>query len=583
MLNSNPATNQGHFSRAPHAGIQRSKFDRSYTHKTTLNAGYLVPVYLDEVLPGDIVQMSVNSICRLLAPLKTPVMDNMYLDWQFWFAPSRRLWTNWQKFQGAQDNPGDPTDSFIVPQLLLDSDPSNNTFDVGSVADYFGLPVGSLVEYPSETFINALPFRMYNWVYNECYRDENFQDSAGGLDWEGDGPDDPSIYVLQKRGKRFDYFTSGLPQAQKGVPVDFPLGGLAPLIGNGSITGDFPVYGNGNPIAFTDGNVIRYLMNNGPDVSFSNSAPPGGALGDAGVATSPSGGNKLVGVATSDNAGLVGHLTTGAFDLSGGFADLANATGIATINQVRYAVVVQQILEANMRGGTRYTEILQSQWDVYPEDGRLQRPQFLGGGSQQLGVATVPQTSSSVDGSPQGTLAAFVAGHGTTGFSQSFSEHGYIMGLCSIRSDMTYQNTMHRMWSRKTQYDFWKPQFAPLGEQTILQQEINFCEVHADNSVVFAYQERGADYRYRPNVVSGYMRSNSYIQTGTLDTWHLAYDWDGPGLVYLNGEFIKEAPPIDRISAVSSEIAELWLLDVAFTQHWTRAMPAYSIPGLSRF
>jgi len=506
MQSANPSGNtrgQYGFAQVPTAEIQRSVFNRSHGHKTTFDGGWLVPVFVDDVLPGDTVGMQMNVLARLATPL-FPVMDNMYLDWFWFWCPNRIVWANWKKFCGEQFDPGDSTD-FVTPTLTARSATE------GSLDDYFGIPTGvSLTP-------NALPYRVYYHIWNQWFRDENVSDSK--VFSFVDGPD-ATAYELLKRGKRHDYFTSALPFAQKGDAVELEL------VGTGVPT--FDVSGvSERALAFSSG-IGQALW----------SAPGGGA--------SPP--------TTSGNV------------------NWADPQLAVQINAMREAFQVQRLLERDARGGTRYTEIIRSHFGVVSPDLRLQRPEFIAGGSTRINVQTVPsQTNESANN--LGRLGGFGIGHSQgRSFVKSFTEHGMLMCLVSLRADLTYQQGLERMWSRETRYDYYWPALAHLGEQEILNKEI-YADGSANDDLVFGFQERYAEYRYKPSRVSGAFRSAAATP---LDSWHLALDF--ASLPALNETFMLENPPIDRVIQVPSEphcIADFW-----FEYRHARPMPTFSVPGM---
>lgn len=510
------------FSQVPKAQIPRSRFNRSHGYKTTFDAGYLVPIFVDEVLPGDTFNLNATLFARV-ATLISPIMDNMYIDTFWFYVPERLVFANFQKMLGEQENPDDSTD-FIFPTLKCPT----NGFEVGSLADYFGLPTGI-----KNLEVRAEPFRCYNLIYNEWFRDENLQDSVPFTKADNDVI---TNYNLLRRGKRHDYFTSALPWPQKGPGVELPFGGTANII--------------------PDGNLFF-------DVNSRSNLPVGSvAVGtNSGVATD----FRYVATPTTNNLYPFSYK-------SGLKADLTSATSV-TINQFREAFQVQKWYERAARGGTRYTEILRSFFGVESPDARLQRPEYLGGSSNMIDVNVVPQTSPTNDVTPQANLAAFAtASNNRGGFTKSFVEHGWIIGLVNVRADLTYQQGINRMWSRSTKFDLYWPVFAHLGEQEVLNKEI-YAQGSADDDKVFGYQERYAEYRYFPSQITGKFRS-TYAQT--LDTWHLAQKFDQ--LPVLNEEFIQDNPPIDRVIAVPSE--PQFLLDAWFNLNCVRPMPLYGVPGL---
>lgn len=527
-------SNQVHqFAQVPRAEIPRSSFNRNHGIKTTFNAGWLVPIYVDEALPGDTFNCSLSMFGRLATPLH-PFMDNMFVDTFFFAVPYRLVWANWERFNGAQDNPGDST-SYLVP---------TQTSPVGgyteqSLSDYLGIPtkVAGLVH-------SCLWHRAYALIWNEWFRDQNLQNSIPFA--KNDGPDNPATISLLNRGKRHDYFTSSLPFPQKGPAVQLPLGTRAPVIGIGSedripsnVT-SIGVYETGMGATFT-----TYPLSKTID---------------------PSVANRRLSVKMSGNPGNPEI-----------YADLSSATA-ATINQLRQAFQIQRIYERDARGGTRYTEIIKAHFGVTSPDARLQRSEYLGGGSTPLNVNPIAQTSSTAtQPSPQGNLAAmgtFSKNH--VGFTQSFTEHCLVLGLVSVRADLNYQQGLNRMFSRSTRFDFYLPALAQIGEQTVLNKEI-YAKADANDNLAFGYQERYGEYRYKPSLITGQMRSNA---TTPLDTWHLAQNFSA--LPALNNTFIQENPPVARVIAVPSEPHILF--DGHFTLKCARPMPVYGVPGnIDRF
>lgn len=541
-----PSNMNHQFSRIQGPQLQRSLFDRTHTYKTTFDEGYLIPFCVDEILPGDTLNLQATMFARLATPI-APIMDNLHLDTFWFFCPSRILWARWQQFQGEQLDPGDSTD-FEIP--VLGGEGGIGSFTPGSqtLGDYFGLP---LVELSGDDRPNALPFRAYSLIWNEWFRDQNLQDRAP-IDL-GDGPDDGPAYVLLKRGKRHDYFTSCLPWPQKGDAVPIPLGTTAPVIGDGKTAG------------FYDGtNQLGLGLNDGSGFNqqvYASTNLDGTNVGTAFSAGSDTG-NFSIGLST-DPA------------LSGMIADLTSAVA-ASINDLRQAFAFQQILERDARGGTRYTEILRAHFGVDVPDYRLQRPEYLGGSSTRIDVNGVAQTSSTDATTPQGNLAAYGQAVARSGFTKSFVEHGYIIGLVNVRADITYQQGMDRMWSKKTRFDLYMPELAHLGEQPVLNREIwTTTNNPGVNDNVFGYQERWAEYRYKPSKITGLFRSDV---GSNLDFWHLSQDF--AALPVLNASFIQDAPPVGRVIAVVSE--PHFLFDSFIIMKHARSMPMRSNPGLQR-
>jgi hypothetical protein len=508
-----PTTLTKDFSRAPKAEIQRSVFNRDHGLKTTIDAGNLYPIFYDEALPGDTFQLTANGFGRLATPIN-PFMDNLYIQTFFFAVPFRILWDNWEKFCGEQINPGDSTD-YSTPQI------QGVTVAEETLFDYFGLPTGV-----ANINFNNFAGRGYNLIWNEWFRDENLQNSLT-VDL-GDGPDDIADYTIQKRGKRHDYFTSALPWPQKGDAVTLPLGTTA------NIAFDGVGAGGGQDLAVLDNT---------------------GALG------------KLSASSTFVTGSGTAGATAGQL-----YADLSTATS-ATINQLREAFQVQGLLERDARGGTRYKEIIQGHFNVTSPDMRLDRPEYLGGGKSYISVQPIAQTSSTDTTTPQGNMSGFgTVGFDNHSFTKSFTEHCCVIGLACVFADLTYQQGINRFFSKRTRYDYYWPALAHLGEQSILNKEI-YAQGTSDDNTVFGYQERYAEYRYKPSQITGKFRSNA---TGTLDSWHLAQNFGS--LPSLNSSFIEENPPVNRVTAVNTE-PDL-LLDMFFKFKCARPMPTYSVPAL---
>lgn len=526
------------FSQVPKVNLPRSVFDRSHGHKTTFDAGWLIPFYVDEALPGDTFKMNASIFARLATPV-APVMDNMFMDTFFFAVPNRLLWENWEKFNGAQDEPGDPTD-YVIPQLT-----DAGGYSEGSLQDHLGIPTGV-----TNMSTNALFTRAYNLIWNEWFRDQNLQ-SKQTVDIDN-GPDSAADYILRRRGKRHDYFTSCLPWPQKGESVQLPLGSEAPVWGDGNVLG----------VQSQLSDAAGIFQGTGIGISTSTTTykdPVGTPVGTP----SPLRNDYGIGVVSKDN-------TTFA-PASGLIADLSDATA-ATINQIRLAFQTQKMLERDARGGTRYVEIIRAHFGVQSPDFRLQRPEYLGGGSSRVNITPVPQTSETST-TPQGTQAGYgVVASGRNSFSKSFTEHCVLIGLVCARADLTYQQGLDRMFSRSTRYDFYWPAFAHIGEQAVLSKEIYMDDTSSDDDV-FGYQERWAEYRYKPSKITGQFRSSA----GTsLDYWHLSQDFATRPL--LNGDFMQENPPVDRVIAVPSE--PHFIFDSYMKLTCARPMPVYSVPGM---
>ena len=521
------------FGRVPGIDIPRSTFNRSHRHLTTIDADYLYPVLVDDIVPGDSFNVKAHLFGRLATPL-FPIMDNIYMDIFFFFVPYRLVWDNWEKFCGAQDDPADSI-SFTIP-----AQSSGTTVDVrsgldGGLRTYMGLPPNSSVDLSE---ISALPVRGYNLIWNEWYRDQNLQDSAEVE--TDDGPDTYASYVLRKRGKRADYFTSCLPWPQKQTSsVELPMGTYAPIAVGGT-TGD------GQQMSiWSDQDADENLMD------------------------------------------IVGsHLTLDTSGASGTaeimYADLDHSTAVGSnINDFRLAFQTQRLLERDARSGTRYVETVLAHFGVTVPDYRAQRPEYLGGGSTPINITPVAQTTyqgTPTDEDTKGALAGFGTVSGSHGFTKSFVEHGVLIGLVNVRADITYSQGIERYWHKDTRYDFYYPVLAQIGEQAVLNQEIWYQNAAADDQV-FGYQERYAEMRYKPSRLSGQMAVD---HASTLSAWHLSEDFGS--LPSLDSTFIESntGTPLDRAIAVSSE--PQFILDIYFEMQCARPMPLFGVPGnLDRF
>lgn len=515
---------QQHFAASPVAEIERSTFDRSHAHKTTMDEGYLVPIYVDEVLPGDTFSMTQTLFARLATPLK-PFMDNVFMDVHYFFVPYRLVWDNWQRFMGERDAPDDDPSTLTVPvyPCIMDNVQS------GTLMNYMGVPIPNTEAAGKTVNVAALPFRAYWLIYNEWYRDQNLCDPV--IIDKGDGPDTALAFLTAPglRGKRHDYFTSALPWPQKGDPVVIPVG---PIVSNGEIVQGKWATGTSANMQLASGTGLMQIS------------------GTANSAIEPFYFGTETGLAVETNPDF----------------------GAATINDLRVAFQVQKLLERDARGGTRYIELILAHFGVKSDDARLQRPEFLGGSTARVNVSPVASTFRNQDVA-QGDLAGFGTVLNRAGWTKSFTEHGVVLGIASVRADLTYQNGLERFWKRLTRFDYYWPAFAHLGEQMVANSEIYLSGSDIPDGLPWGYQERYAEYRYKPSRISGKFSSND---PQSLDVWHLAQDFTA--LPVLNESFIKAPPPIARVVAVPDE--PHFLLDVWFQLRCQRPMPVYSVPGL---
>ena len=547
---------ESHFSQIPRANIRRARFKRDYSNTTTINEGDIVPIYVDEVLPGDTISLTQNSLVRMATPIY-PVMDNCYMDIYYFFCPNRLLWEHWENLMGQNDDSyWAPKTEYSVPQTT--APPAG--WNVGTIADYMGIPTGI-----KNIRVNSLPFRAYARIWNEWFRDENLQQPVvQDMDDANEaGSNNPPSHMDSaqrgglplKAGKMHDYFTSCLPEPQKGeasaVPIDIALNAEVITTARNHDVGGTALFWKpiqGTPTANT-GYQIGADFRTGTEYAVTETS------------------NKY-------------SQPSSTFMMAPSNLELresSTATSI-NINELRQAIAIQHILEADARGGTRYTELLKNEFGVTSPDSRLQRTEYIGGNRIPINISQVIQQSATDSTSPQGNTAAYSL---TTSrnkmMSYSATEHGYILGLAVIRVDHSYQQGLRRMWSRKRRFDFYHPMLANLGEMEVLNKEI-YCQGNETDDDVFGYQEAWADYRYHPNMVTGEMRSN-YAQS--LDAWHYADYYKS--LPVLSSEWIQEGKEnIDRTIAVQSEISHQFIANFYFDQTWTRPMPIYSVPGLEK-
>lgn len=559
---------ESHFSLLPRVDIQRSRFDRSASLKTSFNAGNIVPFFLEEVLPGDTFNVKTSRVVRMQT-LLTPMMDNVYLDTYYFFVPNRLVWDHWKEFCGENtESAWIPKTEYSIPQITA----PDGGWNVGTLADYFGVPTGV-----SGLSVSAFPFRAYALIMNEWFRDENLQDplvvptddsTVAGVNTGTFVTDVAKGGLPYIACKYHDYFTSALPAPQKGPDVTIPVAEI----------GSAPVYGTGEALRMAYGTGAGNFGSVG--IFSSNDQMNGRWFID------PNGKNANVGDAFNVNVvgSTAGHFIGVPTEAqlagadSGLVASFSGSSAAATINQLRLAFQIQKFYEKQARGGSRYTEVVRSFFGVTSPDARLQRPEYLGGNRTPINVNQVIQQSGTGESvnTPQGTVVGMsLTTDSHSDFTKSFTEHGFIIGVMVARYDHTYQQGLNRLWSRKDKFDYYWPVFANIGEQAIKNKEI-YAQGNATDDEVFGYQEAWAEYRYKPNQVTGEMRSQ-YAQS--LDVWHLADDYSK--LPSLSAEWIQEdGKTIDRVLAVSSDLANQFFADIYVKNYCTRPMPMYSIPGL---
>ena len=544
---------ESHFALNPtRIDMSRSTFDRSASVKTTFDAGDIVPFFCEEVLPGDTFNVSSSKVVRMQT-LLTPIMDNIYLDTYYFFVPNRLVWNHWKEFNGENtESAWIPQTEYSVPQITAPA----GGWNVGTLADYFGLPVKV-----AGISVSALPFRAYALIMNEWFRDQNLQDplvvpvddaTVQGVNTGTFVTDCAKGGLPYIAAKYHDYFTSCLPSPQKGPDVTLSVAaqGDLPVVAGDSHGSTSDVMKFPYVSSFDQARPV-YVKNFQNEFSqFISYAADGSSLTDATVLHAP------VNLWAKNSGNAI----------------------VATINQLRMAFQIQKLYERDARGGTRYIEVLKSHFGVTSPDARLQRPEYLGGNRVPININQVVQQSGTGAGAdtPQGTVVGMSQTTDSNhDFIKSFTEHGYIIGVMVARYDHTYQQGIERHWSRKTRFDYYWPVFANIGEQAVLNKEI-YAQGTAKDDEVFGYQEAWSDYRYKPNRVTGEMRS---VYDKSLDVWHLGDDYSQ--LPSLSAGWIREDKNnIDRVIAVSSKLSNQFFADIYVKNRATRPMPMYSIPGL---
>ena len=549
---------ESHFAVNPtRIDMSRSRFDRSSSYKTTFNVGQIIPFYVDEVLPGDTFSIDTSKVVRMQT-LLTPVMDDIFLDTYYFFVPNRLTWSHWKQFMGENtESAWIPSVEYEVPQLTA----PEGGWNIGTIADYMGIPTGV-----SGLSVSALPFRAYALIMNEWFRDENLSDPLNipVTDATVQGVNTGTFVTDVAKGglpytaaKYHDYFTSALPAPQKGPDVTIPVAEAATAYVYPAATL--------NPNLQERFNTLRWSDSQGNPVT-------GAAQYDSYIGISSGGYTFDRNLSSSLGTGSVKQVMPANL-----VADFSGTSQAATINQLRLAFQIQKLYERDARGGTRYIEILKSHFGVTSPDARLQRPEYLGGNRIPININQVVQSSSTdASGTPQGNTAAYsLTSDNHSDFTKSFVEHGFLIGVMVARYRHTYQQGLERFWSRKDRFDYYFPVFANIGEQAIKNKEI-YAQGTVKDDEVFGYQEAWADYRYRPNRITGEMRSSA---PQSLDVWHLGDDYES--LPSLSDSWIREdSKTVNRVLAVSDNVSAQLFCDIYVRNLCTRPMPLYSIPGL---
>lgn len=558
------------FGTVPKVNYRRSKFDLSFNKRFSMSVGSLYPFYLQEIYPGDTFKVNAKSVIRTSSAFLKPVMDNLFLDTYYFFVPNRLVYDKWAQVMGENTQSAwAPVTETRVPVL------ASSTVSSKTVADYLGLPLGTI-----PAGVSRLPFRAFALIYNEWFRDQNNIDpvfihtddkvnvsinstlsndlTLNNADWSA------SNYLgkLPKVAKFHDYFTTCLPDTQKSSePVSIGLAGYAPVVG---VTSDGVAH-NYFPLQFQSMGVEGLT------------GSPGSLNATSGTSTNPFSVNLNVSGSAPD--GILALLTENTSDINASVrstlnADLSDVTGIS-VNDLRYAVQLQKMLEKDARTGTRYKEVIEGHFGVISPDARLQRPEYLGGNRTPINIQQVPQTSQSTTESPLAQLGAYSFSNTSSRYTKSFVEHGFVIGVCCLRQFHTYQQGIEKFWTRSQRYDFYDPLFAHLGEQAVYKSELYAKGLTDLKGSVFGYNEAWADLRYRPSQTAGEMRSDA---TNSLDIWHFGDDYSNAPT--LNAQFINETPVyVDRTLAVPSTSQDQFIVDTYFKQIAYRVLPTYSVPG----